>query len=78
MTAYAKTPAGERAHELVDGKPLCGILGPLTPVHVVAFADRCGNCDKERRRRGRLNRPKAPSKPGPKVDYLARHRENWR
>jgi hypothetical protein len=72
MTAYARTPSGERAHEIVDGKPLCGIPGPLTPVHEVEFRDHCFNCDKERRRRGRAKRPRGPRKPGPKTEYLNR------
>lgn len=64
---WAKLPDGTRAHAIVDGRPLCScpaVHGYTLIEGDVPHEDRCGNCDKEWRRRGRATRKRrAPRKP---------------
>lgn len=74
---------GERAHAVLrknNGKTLCG-LELARAERIVAGApfepDRCGNCDNEWRRRGRLHKPHVNKKRDLTV-YRPRHKfEEW-
>jgi hypothetical protein len=57
---WAYLPQGERAHLLIDGRPMCGVPGEHTrtdenPPH----EERCQNCDSRWRKAGRAKRPKS-------------------
>lgn len=60
MSRWLRTASGDKWHLIVEGKPLCGV--PVSTI-VVDSGDaphekRCGNCDREWRRRGRATKPR--------------------
>lgn len=66
---WVKTPHGDLAHVVFDSDPGYTAEGMVVDEKAVtienpALADRCRNCDKEWRRRGRENKPK-PKGAGP-------------
>lgn len=79
---WMKSQQGERVHVVVDGRILCmQHHSPAKFIEVIDFVDfsqRCQNCDKRWRERGRANRKPVEK---PQVvstdDYRPRHRVRW-
>lgn len=65
------TRTGEKAHAIVDGGPLCGVSGAIGTIEAPDHSERCGNCDKEWRRRGREKKRPHVSKQK-RADYKPR------
>lgn len=53
---WLMSPSGDRVHAVVNGESICGV--PVVDGKESATAERCGNCDKEWRRRGRETKRK--------------------
>ena len=68
---WGKFQHGDKWHALVDGKPLCRCPGQVVetkndPTH----EERCENCDKQWRRIGRENKPKAATRKGTNTRHV--------
>lgn len=72
---WGRSRYGGKFHAMIGHETLCGVSVHVVTTAAPEFENRCGNCDKEWRERGRKLAPPAPPAPPPgPADYVPRHR----